>query len=62
MKASVRKRETPLGRWAPLVFYGVNLGLWSILGLANGAGDLLWLVLWPLPAGILYGWRTGGRA
>ena len=57
VNASVRKRETFLGRWTPLVFYGVNLGLWTVIGWTHGAEHLLWLVVWPLPAGLLYGWR-----
>ena len=54
----VRKRHTPLGRWAPVVFYLVNWCLWLLTGTAAGAWDLLWLASVPLPALALYVWRT----
>ena len=41
----VSKRETPLGRWFPVVLYAVNLALWIAAGIGVEAWDLLWLVV-----------------
>jgi hypothetical protein len=57
-RAHATKRETPLGRWAPVMFYGVHWVLWRITGLWTGAWELLWLAVLPLPALGLYLWRT----
>jgi len=54
----VDKRETPLGRWAPVMFYAVNWLLWLITGLGADACGLLWLAVLPLPALGLYLWHT----
>jgi hypothetical protein len=36
-EAHVDKRETPLGRWAPGMFYVVNWLLWLITGIWTSA-------------------------
>jgi hypothetical protein len=48
-KDHVRKREMPLGRWAPTAFYVMNIALWLLTGILAGAWTLLWLMLLPLP-------------
>jgi hypothetical protein len=50
----VSKRETPLGRWFPVILYVVNLVLWIAPGIRVEAWDLLWLVVVALPALGLY--------
>jgi hypothetical protein len=54
----VRKRNAPLGRWGPVVFYTVNWALWLLTGLWAGGWERLWLAALPLPALGLYLWRT----
>jgi len=55
-----KKRESRLGRWAPVGFYSANIVTWLGIGLAAGAWDLLPLVLLPVLALTLYLVRTGG--
>lgn len=55
----IAKRESPWGRGAPAVFYGLNFGLWLATGIVFGALDLLHLALLPLPILAVYIWRTG---
>ena len=57
-EAHIDKRATPLGRWAPVMFYTMNWVLWLITGLWAGAWELLWLAVLPLPVLGLYLWRT----
>jgi hypothetical protein len=54
----VQRRHTPTGRWMPALLYTANVVLWLITGILAGAWDLLWLVVWALPALGLYLWRT----
>jgi hypothetical protein len=54
----VQRRHTPIGRWMPALLYTANVVLWLITGILAGAWDLLWLVVWALPALGLYLWRT----
>jgi hypothetical protein len=54
----VSKRETPLGRWFPVILYAVNLALWIAAGIGVRAWNLLWLVVLALPALGLYLWTT----
>ena len=54
----VSKRNTALGRWMPAILYAVNVGGALVTAVAVGATDLLYLVAFPLPAIILYLWRT----
>jgi hypothetical protein len=54
----VSKRETPLGRWFPVILYAVNLALWIAAGIGVEAWDLLWLVVLALPVLGLYLWTT----
>ena len=58
----VQKRETALGRRFPALLYTLNLLLWVATAVAAGAWEFLWLAILPLPALILYWWRTGRRA
>jgi len=58
LEGHVDKRETPLGRWAPVIFYAMNWLLWLIMGLWAGAWALLWLAVLPLPVLGLYLWCT----
>jgi len=48
------KRESPPGRWLPLGFYSANIITLIIIGIVTGNWALLLLVLFPLPALILY--------
>jgi hypothetical protein len=54
----VSKRETPLGRWLPVILYAVNLALWIAIGIGVEAWDLLWLTVLALPVLGLYLWTT----
>src|SRR5271165_2830038 len=54
----VSKRETPLGRWFPVILYAVNLALWIAAGIGVKAWDLLWLVVLALPVLGLYLWTN----
>jgi hypothetical protein len=54
----VSKRETPLGRWFPVILYTVNLVLWIATGIRVEAWDLLWLTVLALPVLGLYLWTT----
>ena len=54
----VSKRETPLGRWFPVILYAVNLALWIAAGIRVEAWDLLWLVVLAFPVLGLYLWTT----
>jgi hypothetical protein len=56
----LNKRESRLGRWAPVGFFSVNIITWFSIGLAAGVWDLLPLVLLPLLVLALYLVRTGG--
>jgi len=57
----VNKRETPVGRWLPVLFYTANLFLWLLTGVAAGLTELAWLVILPLSALALYLARTKRR-
>ena len=48
------KRESVPGRWIPIGFYSANIITWLIIGITAGDWALLLLVLFPLPALILY--------
>jgi hypothetical protein len=52
------KRESLAGRWIPAGFYSANIITWFIIGVISGELALLLLVLFPLPALILYVIRT----
>ena len=54
----VSKRETPLGRWFPVILYAVNLALWIAAGIGVKAWYLLWLVVLALPVLGLHLWTT----
>jgi fatty acid desaturase len=54
----VQKRETPRGRWLPIVFYLVNVALWLLAGVSAAAWDRLWLIVLVVPALALYLFRT----
>lgn len=54
----VRKRNTAFGRWMPAILYAVNIAGALATAVVVGAGDLLLLVVFPLPAFFLYVWRT----
>jgi hypothetical protein len=55
----VRKRESPRGRWLPVVFYLVNVALWVLAGISAGAWGRLWLAVLALPILVLYVVCTG---
>jgi len=57
----VNKRETPVGRWLPVLFYTANLFLWLLTGVAAELTELAWLVILPLSALALYLARTKRR-
>ena len=54
----VLRRETTFGRWMPAILYLINVGGTAATA---GATDLLYLVILPLPAVMLYLWRTAKR-
>lgn len=54
----VLKRDTVFGRWMPAILYSVNIGVALATAVAVEAVDLLYLAVFPLPAVILYVWRT----
>ncbi len=57
----VHKRASMRGRVVPAVLYSANVALWVVTAIAAGSFDLLWLVIFPLPALGLYLLRTRGR-
>ena len=57
----VLKRDTAFGRWMPAILYLVNVGGALATAVAVGAADLLYLAVFPLPAVILYVWRTAKK-
>jgi hypothetical protein len=54
----VLKRDTPLARWMPVALYAVNFGGAVATAIAVDAMELLHLAVFPLPAAVLYLWRT----
>jgi len=54
----VLKRNTAFGRWIPVILYSVNIAGALATAVAVGAADLLYLAVFPLPALVLYVWRT----
>ncbi len=54
LERHVVKRESYLGRWAPVAFYVLNAILWFVTGVVFEAWDLLWLVVLTIPAIALY--------
>lgn len=54
----VPKRDTAFGRWMPAILYSVNIGGALATAVAVGAVDLLYLVVFTLPAIVFYLWRT----
>ena len=57
MKSCIR-RQSRLGRWAPMALYAIILLGWFGDGVSSGAQDRLWLVVWALPAPAVYLLRT----
>lgn len=55
------KRDTAFGRWLPAILYLVNVVGALITAIAVGAADLMYLAVFPLPAVILYVWRTANK-
>jgi hypothetical protein len=59
---SVDRRQSWIGRWAPIVLYAIIALGWFAEGLPHEAArDRLWLAWWTLPAPALYLWRTRRR-
>lgn len=58
----VYRRQNPMGRWLPAVFYSVNLGIWMLATIVAGAWDLLFLAILPMPALAVYVLRTQRNA
>jgi hypothetical protein len=59
---SVDRRESWPGRWAPILLYVLVALGWFAEGLSHDAArERLWLVVWTLPAPLLYLWRTRRR-
>ena len=54
----VYRRQTPMGRWLPAVFYSVNLSIWMLSAIVAGAWDLIFLAILPMPALVVYVVRT----
>jgi hypothetical protein len=54
----VYRRQTPMVRWLPAVFYSVNLIIWMLTAIVTGAWDLLFLTILPMPALVVYVIRT----
>jgi hypothetical protein len=55
------KRDTAFGRWLPAILYLVNVAGALVTAVAVGAADLMYLAVFPLPAVILYVWRTANK-
>ena len=51
-------RETAVGRWTPVVLCVVNVAGAVATAVAVDATELLHLAVLPLPAVVLYLWRT----
>ena len=59
---SILRKESRLGRWAPVVLYALIVLGWLAEGLSHDAArQYTWLVVWTLPAPALYFWRTRRR-
>jgi hypothetical protein len=59
---SVRRRTGLPGRWLPILFYTIIVLGWFLDGAAEAtARDRLWLVVWTIPAPLLFLWRTRRR-
>ncbi len=52
------KRESLAGRWIPVALYSANILSWLMIGIRADKWNLLWLVVLPLTALILYIIRT----
>jgi hypothetical protein len=59
---SAERRERLIGRWTPVLLYGLIVAGWLVQGLQAEAHDRLWLAILTLPAPALYVWRTRRRA
>jgi hypothetical protein len=56
---SVSRRQSWAARWAPIVLYAIIVLGWFAEGLSDqAAGEHLRLVVWTVPAPLLYLWRT----
>jgi hypothetical protein len=55
------KRDTAFGRWLPAILYLFNVAGALATAVAIGAADLMYLAVFPLPAVILYVWRTANK-
>ncbi|MBP7242486.1 hypothetical protein [Amaricoccus sp.] len=59
---NVARRHGRPGRWTPLLLYAAVVLGWFADGLAvDAAHERLWLVVWALPAPLLFAWRTRRR-
>ena len=58
----VYRRQTPVGRWLPAVFYSVNFGIWVVTAIVAGAWDLIVLAVLPMPALVVYVVRSQWKA
>ncbi len=56
------RRQSLVGRWAPVLFYAIVVLGWFGEGVSAGAGPRLWLIVWTLPVPALYLWRTRRRS
>jgi hypothetical protein len=52
------RRQSMIGRWGPVAFYGLIVLGWLGEGMRAGADDRLWLAVLTLPVPALYLWRT----
>ena len=53
----VYRRQTPVGRWLPAVFYSVNFWIWMVTDIVAGAWDLIVLAVLSIPTLA----RVGGK-
>ena len=59
---SASRRQSRVGRWFPLFLYAIAVLGWVAEGLSDEAVyEYLGLVVWTLPAPVLYEWRTRRR-
>jgi hypothetical protein len=59
---SVSRRQSLAGRWVPLFLYAVVVLGWVAEGLSDQAAMVhLDLLVWTIPAPLLYLWRTQKR-
>jgi len=56
------RRTGFVGQWTPVLFYSIVVVGWFAEGASHpAAAEHLWLVLWTIPAPLLFLWQTRRR-